>query len=300
MEREAYRVVLRLVQESGNLIRDAFRRAGAVNVMTKTSDVDLVTDVDQKVEQVLVDGIRSKFPDHQFIGEESTAMGKKGTFTDAPTWIIDPIDGTTNFVHKYTLHFEANLLFKAELFVFQRVPYVCISIALYMKKEPRIGIVYNPILEELFTARKGLGAFRNGFPIQSSNTTGMFFLLNKALLLLTFGVQNRFSLPNAVDVYLQNNKRIVEQGIRGHRSFGSAALNMCYVALGCADAYIEFGLHCWDIAAGRLIVEEAGGLVIDPSGGPIDIMARRVLACSTAELGKAIGDIVEVIDLPKD
>ncbi|KRZ43482.1 Inositol monophosphatase ttx-7 [Trichinella pseudospiralis] len=286
MEREAYRVVLRLVQESGNLIRDAFRRAGAVNVMTKTSDVDLVTDVDQKVEQVLVDGIRSKFPDHQFIGEESTAMGKKGTFTDAPTWIIDPIDGTTNFVHKYTLHFEANLLFKAELFVFQRVPYVCISIALYMKKEPRIGIVYNPILEELFTARKGLGAFRN--------------VLNKALLLLTFGVQNRFSLPNAVDVYLQNNKRIVEQGIRGHRSFGSAALNMCYVALGCADAYIEFGLHCWDIAAGRLIVEEAGGLVIDPSGGPIDIMARRVLACSTAELGKAIGDIVEVIDLPKD
>ncbi|KAL1235645.1 Inositol monophosphatase ttx-7 [Trichinella pseudospiralis] len=264
MEREAYRVVLRLVQESGNLIRDAFRRAGAVNVMTKTSDVDLVTDVDQKVEQVLVDGIRSKFPDHQFIGEESTAMGKKGTFTDAPTWIIDPIDGTTNFVHK--------------------VPYVCISIALYMKKEPRIGIVYNPILEELFTARKGLGAFRNGFPIQSSNTT----VLNKALLLLTFGVQNRFSLPNAVDVYLQNNKRIVEQGIRGHRSFGSAALNMCYVALGCADAYIEFGLHCWDIAAGRLIVEEAGGLVIDPSGGPIDIMARRVLACSTAELGKAI------------
>ncbi|XP_003379157.1 inositol monophosphatase, partial [Trichinella spiralis] len=192
-------------------------------VMTKTSDVDLVTDVDQKVEQVLVDGIRSKFPDHQFIGEESTAMGKKGMFTDAPTWIIDPIDGTTNFVHK--------------------VPYVCISIALYMKKEPRIGIVYNPILEELFTA-----------------------LLNKALLLLTFGVQNRFSLPNAVDVYLQNNKRIVEQGIRGHRSFGSAALNMCYVALGCADAYIEFGLHCWDIAAGRLIVEEAGGLVIDPSG----------------------------------
>ncbi|KRX21608.1 Inositol monophosphatase ttx-7 [Trichinella nelsoni] len=266
MEKEAYRVVLRLVQESGNLIRDAFRRAGGVNVMTKTSDVDLVTDVDQKVEQVLVDGIRSKFPDHQFIGEESTAMGKKGMFTDAPTWIIDPIDGTTNFVHK--------------------VPYVCISIALYMKKEPRIGIVYNPILEELFTARKGLGAFRN--------------VLNKALLLLTFGVQNRFSLPNAVDVYLQNNKRIVEQGIRGHRSFGSAALNMCYVALGCADAYIEFGLHCWDIAAGRLIVEEAGGLVIDPSGGPIDIMARRVLACSTAELGKAIGDIVEVIDLPKD
>ncbi|KAL1236936.1 Inositol monophosphatase ttx-7 [Trichinella spiralis] len=276
MEKEAYRVVLRLVQESGNLIRDAFRRAGGVNVMTKTSDVDLVTDVDQKVEQVLVDGIRSKFPDHQFIGEESTAMGKKGMFTDAPTWIIDPIDGTTNFVHK--------------------VPYVCISIALYMKKEPRIGIVYNPILEELFTARKGLGAFRNGFPIQASNTT----VLNKALLLLTFGVQNRFSLPNAVDVYLQNNKRIVEQGIRGHRSFGSAALNMCYVALGCADAYIEFGLHCWDIAAGRLIVEEAGGLVIDPSGGPIDIMARRVLACSTAELGKAIGDIVEVIDLPKD
>ncbi|KRZ60778.1 Inositol monophosphatase ttx-7 [Trichinella nativa] len=294
MEKEAYRVVLRLVQESGNLIRDAFRRAGGVNVMTKTSDVDLVTDVDQKVEQVLVDGIRSKFPDHQFIGEESTAMGKKGMFTDAPTWIIDPIDGTTNFVHK--------------------VPYVCISIALYMKKEPRIGIVYNPILEELFTARKGLGAFRNGFPIQASNTTGMSFVLfminfnlnfkfsvlNKALLLLTFGVQNRFSLPNAVDVYLQNNKRIVEQGIRGHRSFGSAALNMCYVALGCADAYIEFGLHCWDIAAGRLIVEEAGGLVIDPSGGPIDIMARRVLACSTAELGKAIGDIVEVIDLPKD
>uniref|UniRef100_A0A5S6QV18 Inositol-1-monophosphatase n=1 Tax=Trichuris muris TaxID=70415 RepID=A0A5S6QV18_TRIMR len=276
MEEEAYKVVLQLVQEGGNLIRDSFRCTKMPNVMTKASEVDLVTDIDRKVEQILVEGLQAKFPTHKFIGEESTALGKKGTLTDAPTWIIDPIDGTTNFVHK--------------------VPFVCISVALYMNKLPIIGVIYNPVLEELFTARKGLGAYRNGFPIQVSKTKE----LNKALLLLTFGVQNRFCVPNAVDVYLKNNKRIVEKGIRGHRSFGSAALNLCYVALGCADAYLEFGLHCWDIAAGMLIVQEAGGQVSDPSGKPLDIMARGILATSTCELAKTISEIIDVIELERD
>ncbi|KFD57236.1 hypothetical protein M514_01747 [Trichuris suis] len=276
MEDEAYKVVLQLVHEGGNLIRDSFRCTRMPNVMTKASDVDLVTDVDRKVEQVLVEGLRAKFPTHKFIGEESTALGQKGTLTDAPTWIIDPIDGTTNFVHK--------------------VPFVCVSVALYINKAPAIGVIYNPVLEELFTARKGHGAFRNGFPIQVSKTKE----LNKALLLLTFGVQNRFCAPNALDVYLNNNKRIVEKGIRGHRSFGSAALNLCYVALGCADAYLEFGLHCWDIAAGLLIVQEAGGQVSDATGKPVDVMGRRILATSTSELTKAITEIIDVIELEKD
>jgi len=272
-----YDAVLKLVYEAGSVVREAYNRpAKATDVMTKSSAVDLVTETDQKVEQLLINGLSSQFPDHKFIGEESAAGGQKIELTNAPTWIIDPIDGTTNFVH--------------------RLPFIGICIALYVDRQPRIGIVYNPVLDELYSARKGRGAYKNGFPIHVSGTTE----LGKSLVMLTLGIHNINKCPGWLDIASRNNRAFANQGIRGHRSLGSAAINMCYVAAGGADAYLEYGLHCWDVAASALIVAEAGGFNFDPSGGTFDILARRILCTGSEQLARSIAGIIENVDMPRD
>lgn len=115
----------------------------------KSSNIDFVTETDQQVEKHLIDGIKNKFPSHRFIGEEETSEGKKVELTDAPTWIIDPVDGTLNFVHSF--------------------PHSCTSIALLVDKVAEIGIVYNPVLGQKFVARRGKGAFYNGRKVRVSN-----------------------------------------------------------------------------------------------------------------------------------
>lgn len=132
-------------------------------VDTKSCDVDLVTETDQKIEKLLISGLSSEFPDHKFIGEESVADGGNCTLTDDPTWIIDPIDGTMNFVHGF--------------------PHSCISIGLFSNKEPHVAIIYNPMLEQLFTAQTGKGAFLNDKQIRVSRQTE----LSKALLAVEGG-----------------------------------------------------------------------------------------------------------------
>lgn len=118
----------------------------------KSSEIDLVTETDQEVEKFLISNLKENFPEHLFIGEESVSNGAKCELTDAPTWIIDPVDGTMNFVHGY--------------------PNVCVSIALLVNKIPEIGIIYNPVIDYLFEARRGLGAKLNGKVIHVSKETG--------------------------------------------------------------------------------------------------------------------------------
>ncbi|KAE9552299.1 hypothetical protein FO519_004485 [Halicephalobus sp. NKZ332] len=278
---------LELVKKSGNVVRAAYEQPIAV-VKTKSSNTDLVTETDQAVEKLLINGLSEAFPDHKFIGEESAAAGQKYTLTDAPTWIIDPIDGTTNFVH--------------------RIPLVGICVGLTIKKEPVIGIVYNPISNEIFTAIKGRGAFKNGFPIHVSDSEE----LSKAVICTSLGIHNLVSVgPLWLDTALDNHRKSVLAGVRGtpemvnsyiesfkafmvdhdghgHRAFGSAAINMVYCAQGSIDAYIEYGLHSWDIAAAVVILREAGGSLIDPSGEPFDLMARSVLCAGTEKLAREI------------
>ncbi|KOC67440.1 Inositol monophosphatase 1 [Habropoda laboriosa] len=232
--------------------------------MTKTCEVDLVTEWDQKVEKLLIDGISSKFPDHKFIGEEGSSLGNKVELTDAPTWIIDPIDGTMNFVHT--------------------LPHTCISIALVINKVTEIGVVYNPILEQLFSARRGQGAFLNGAPISVSGEKE----LRKALVMMEMGTSRD---PEKMKVVLENANNLISQ-VHGIRSLGSAALNMCMVALGGADVSFEFGIHAWDVAAGDIIVREAGGVCIDPAGGSFDLMSRRALCASTSELAQELAIVL--------
>lgn len=143
-----------------------------------------MTETDQQVEKLFVDGIHAKYPDHQFIGEEDMSEGKKAILTDAPTWIIDPIDGTMNFVHSF--------------------PHSAISIALLVNKVTEIGIVYNPVLGQKFTARRGKGAFYNGRQIHVSAEKD----LTKALLMVEFGT-NRES--DKVKVIMENLNKLVRK-----------------------------------------------------------------------------------------
>ncbi|KAJ8929002.1 hypothetical protein NQ314_018361 [Rhamnusium bicolor] len=232
-----YDTVLNLVKSAGELIQEKISSRNKFIEM-KSNEIDLVTETDQQVEKLLIDGLSEEFPQHKFIGEESVSSGSQCCLTNVPTWIIDPIDGTMNFVHSF--------------------PHSCVSIALFINQKPEIGIIYNPMLNQLFTARRGKGAFLNGEPISVSGKT----TLSDALIMMEFGTSRD---PEKGTVVLENQKLLMPQ-VHGLRALGSAALDMAMVACGAADAYFEFGIHIWDIAAGELIVKEAGGIIMDPSG----------------------------------
>ncbi|XP_041978097.1 inositol monophosphatase 1 [Aricia agestis] len=255
---EYFDFALDLVKSAGNLIKEYVN--GIKDFKVKSCDIDLVTEVDQKVEAALIEGLSKKFPSHKFIGEESVADGAKAGLTDEPTWIIDPVDGTLNFVHGY--------------------PNSCISLGLTINKESVVGIIYNPILDQLFTAKKGKGAFCNGRQIHVSQVKEM----SKAIVSFEAGT----SRDEERQVACLNNFKFLITKSQGVRTLGSAALNMAMVALGGSDAYFEFGIHAWDIAAGDILVREAGGVCIDPSGGEFDILSRRVLCASSIELAQEL------------
>lgn len=178
--------------------------------------------------------------------------------------MVDPLDGTTNFVHRF--------------------PFVCTSIALVIKKEIVVGVVYNPILKELFTAIKGKGALLNGQPIKVSNKDA----LDQALLATEIGVSRDEQVMDAIFDRL----RKITMRMRSIRCSGACALNLCSVACGRIDVMYEVGFGgCWDCAAGALIVTEAGGEMLDPSGAPFNVMARRVLGAN-AHLGKPVADVI--------
>ncbi|KAG5883505.1 hypothetical protein JTB14_013932 [Gonioctena quinquepunctata] len=265
-----YDAVLSLTNKAGELISVKVSERNK-SVQKKSSEIDLVTETDQAVEKLLINGLSKQFPDHKFIGEESVSEGSQCVLTDDPTWIIDPIDGTMNFVHAF--------------------PHSCVSIALFINKKPEIAIIFNPVLKQLFSARKGKGAFLNGDPIKVSDKTS----LENALLMLEFGTSRD---PEKRKVIFENIQILMPQ-VHGLRALGSAALNMAMVACGAADAYFEFGIHIWDIAAGELIVTEAGGVIIDPAGGEIDRFSHRVLVASTQELAEKLSQTIVQFYPPK-
>ncbi|XP_058458003.1 inositol monophosphatase 1-like [Malaya genurostris] len=268
---ECYDHVMALVEEAGKII--AARNYGKKNVVEKSSNIDLLTETDQQVERLLMDGITAKYSDHKFIGEEETSAGKQAELTSAPTWIIDPVDGTMNFVHSF--------------------PHSCISIALLVDKVAEIAIIHNPVLNQKFTARRGKGAFLNGNQIRVSGESRLEY----ALATTEFGTSRD---EEKTSVVLENIGKLIRV-VHGMRSLGSAALNIAMVALGGADFNYEFGIHAWDIAAGDLIVREAGGVCVDPSGGPLDLMSRRFLCASTQELAdKIIPLLTQYYPQPRD
>lgn len=256
-------VAVEAATAAGRVIARAFHQPKSVQHKGK---VDLVTETDQQCEQLVFNVLRSNFPSHRLIGEEETAAngGLVVDLTEQPTWMVDPLDGTTNFVHRW--------------------PFCCVSIALLVAKELSVGVVYNPILEELFVAEAGKGAYLNGERIEASSTAD----LGDALIATEVGVSRDEQTMGMTFNRLQK----IATASRSVRCNGSCALGLCSVACGRLDVFFEIGFGgCWDVAAGALIVREAGGEVLDPSGVPFGVMSRRVLGAN-AHLGKAAAAII--------
>ncbi|KAI9516707.1 Inositol monophosphatase 1 [Dissostichus eleginoides] len=260
-----------VTKKAGQVIREALQKN--IVVMQKSSPVDLVTETDQRVEQLIISSIKEKYPAHSFIGEESVAAGAPSVLTDDPTWIIDPIDGTTNFVHRF--------------------PFVSVSIGFTVKKEIEFGVVYSCIEDKMYTARKGKGAFCNGKPIKVSGQED----ISRSIVL----TEMNFSAdPERFNTMLANVKTILTIPVHGIRSPGSAAVNMCLVACGSADAYYHMGIHCWDMAGGAAVVTEAGGVIMDISGGAFDLMSRRLIIASSRAIAERIAKEITEFNVGRD
>lgn len=260
-----------IARKAGEVVRDAL--CGDRMVTTKSSAVDLVTQTDQKVEQLIIQSVKEKFSTHRFIGEESVAAGESCILSDAPTWIIDPIDGTTNFVHAF--------------------PFVAVCIGFAVNKQVEFGVVYSCIEDKMFTARRGRGAFCNGEPLQVSQQKAV----EQAIVATEFGSDRD---PEVVDKIFQSLRNVLCLPVHGVRGAGSAAMNMCLVASGCVEAYYEIGVHVWDVAAASLIVSEAGGVLMDVEGGEVDLMSRRIIAANSKTVAERLVKTIVAFSPPRD
>ncbi|XP_042284868.1 inositol monophosphatase 1-like [Thunnus thynnus] len=260
-----------IAKQASEVVLSAFQQKKEVKL--KSSPADLVTETDQRVEKILISAIRNQYPDHRFIGEESVAAGERVQLTDAPTWIIDPIDGTVNFVHRF--------------------PFVAVSIAFTVNQQTQFGIVYSCVEDKLFHAQRGGGAFLNGEPLHASGQEDV----SRCVVVTEIGAE-RDDL--ALSTMTSNIFRLLKLPVHGVRALGTAAVDMCQVATGGADAYYHIGMHCWDIAASAIIVQEAGGIVMDTDGSPFDMMSRRVIAASSSAVANRIAQVIQAFPCRRD
>jgi len=216
--------------------------------ITEKSKNDFVTEIDEQVEQEIINVILDAYPDHAILGEESGSTGNSDY-----TWIIDPIDGTTNFIHGH--------------------PHFCISIAVQYKDSIEHGLIYDPLRQELFTATRGSGAFLNDRRIRVTQHKQ----LSGALIATGFGQKNL----KDIELYLKIFTAVMPQAA-GIRRSGSAALDFAYVACGRLDGFWEMHLAPWDMAAGSLLVKEAGGIVGDFQGKNGFLTSGNVIAGNTS------------------
>src|SRR5262245_3490198 len=257
------RVARAAIARAGALIRT---RYGGRHAVVYKSEVDLVTATDREAELLIVQALRGAFPDHAIVSEESPPHAGRSDYC----WYVDPLDGTTNFVHGY--------------------PHCAVSVALEHQGERVLGLVHDPLRRETFSAARGEGAQLNGRPIRTSDVDE----LSHALLGTGFPSDRR----ERAGTYVAFVQVALERG-RCVRRSGSAALDLCYVACGRLDAYWEWHLGPWDVAAGRLIVEEAGGRVTDFAGGA-HVLGDAETAASNGRLHGALvamlGDAATAIE----
>jgi myo-inositol-1(or 4)-monophosphatase len=239
-------IAVRAARRAGDIIVRSLNRMSSIQVDAKAHN-ELVTEVDRAAENEIIETIRKSYPDHSFLGEETGSHGHSDF-----QWIIDPLDGTTNFVHGY--------------------PQFAVSIALRQRGRLEHGVIYDPMRQELFTASRGTGAQLDGRRIRVSARRD----LTGALIGTGFPYR-----ANAVwmDEYLQMMKAVTES-VAGIRRPGAAALDLAYVAAGRFDGFWELGLAEWDLAAGVLLVREAGGLVSDLRGGEDYLKTGNIVAGS--------------------
>jgi myo-inositol-1(or 4)-monophosphatase len=244
---------------AGTLIREGCQQPKQIDYK---GAIDLVTSIDRESERRIVEILQRNFPDHSILAEEETNIDRA---EHNHRWIIDPLDGTTNFAHGY--------------------PQFCVSIALEYENEIILGLVYDPVRRECFRAVKSQGATLNGSTIRTSDVKE----LDKALLATGFPYDRR----DKADFYLTFFKEFMTRS-QGIRRAGSAALDLCYVACGRLDGFWEFKLRPWDTAAGALIVAEAGGKLTDFSGDPFSIWDNETLASNGAIHDEMVGVVKQI------
>lgn len=240
-------VATRTARQAGDIIRRYSDKVESLRIHHKEEN-DFVTEVDRQAEHTIVSALRKSYPDHAILGEES---GQHGDNQAEYQWIIDPLDGTTNFLHG--------------------IPHFAVSIALKQRGRLLLGVIYDPMKDEMFSAARGDGAMLNNRKIRVTDKTS----LHNALL----GTGIAFRKDQSLDLSLES-MRVLLPDTAGVRRPGSAALDMAYVAAGRFDGFWEFGVKEWDIAAGALIVQEAGGLIGDAQGGNTHLQSGDVLAAN--------------------
>jgi len=243
-------------RRAGALLRERF--LGDRTIEYK-GGIDLVTDADRASEAELLAFIRSRHPAHSVLAEESGLSSGEG---EGMRWFVDPLDGTTNYAH--------------------RVPHFCVTVGVADGPELLAGAVFDPVRDELFSAGKGLGATLNGAPIRASAAA----TLHRALVCTGFPYDVRERPEAPVGLF----NRIIRK-VQGVRRMGAAALDLAYVASGRFDGYFEFGLKPWDIAAGALLVREAGGEMCRIDGAPLDVMVGDVLASGARVAEELKGEV---------
>ena len=233
---------------AGEVILDNLGRISKKEIGRKQT-ADFVTRIDRESEKIIIDTIKESFPDHFFLAEESVKEDK----TEGYRWIIDPLDGTTNYIHRY--------------------PVFSVSIAQEYKSEVILGVIYDPLREELFTAEKGKGAFLNKQPIKVSEVSS----LKDSLITTGFPFRSK----GFIDMYLKLFKNVFHK-VSDLRRAGSAALDLAYLACGRCEGFFEIGLSPWDIAAGDILIKEAGGVITDFGGGHDHLLTGNVVAGNPA------------------
>jgi myo-inositol-1(or 4)-monophosphatase len=235
--------IIKISKEAGELIKNAFGKTHSVEF--KTNELNLVTETDKASEKLITDFIRKKYPSHGILAEEGSELNKNAEYL----WVIDPLDGTTNFA--------------------LGLPIFAVSIGLQKNGETVAGVVYDINRDIIYSVEKNSGSFANGVKINVSKNEN----LNYSMLVTGFPYNIKENPDKAYERFIAFLKQA-----RAIRRLGSAAIDFCYVASGVFDGFWEVSLHPWDICAGKLIVEEAGGVVTDFDGNKIDIYSKRILA----------------------
>jgi len=253
------KVLFEAADESAKIISKHYNTKFKIG--RKSAYNDLVTEVDKKSETKIIEVIHSHFPDHNVLSEEAGDLNLRSDYV----WIVDPIDGTVNYAHA--------------------LPIFCVSIALEIKKEVVLGLVYNPVSGEKFFSEKGKGATLNGKKIHVSDKEQ----LRDAILVTGFPYGAKDNPGHCIDHFVN----FLKCGLPIRR-LGSAALDMCYVACGRFDGFWEVSLNPWDVAAGYLILNESGGKMTDFNGGKYSVYNKQILATN----GKIHKEMINVLKKP--
>ncbi|WP_026566319.1 inositol monophosphatase family protein [Bacillus sp. UNC41MFS5] len=242
------------VNEAGARIRLSFDET--LNIQTKSNANDLVTNMDKEIEQFFISKIRAVYPNHKILGEEG--FGDTLESLDGVVWMIDPIDGTMNFIHQ-----QRNF---------------AISLGIYENGIGKIGLIYDVVHDELYHAKRGNGAYLNEkplVPLKDTTVKESIIALNATWVMENHRIDHNLMIPLVRDA-------------RGTRSYGSAALEMVFVATGRVDAYLSMRLSPWDVAAGAIIIEELGGLVTNLRGEKLNFLVQDSLFTANRGLHQSI------------